>query len=155
MASAPAPATDVPAARTATVALAVPVAAPAPRPVPVAGVSLAEAQPLLSNLLQQLESGRGERVINLLERAARNKPEAQALSRQYDSLVEGMRPVRLSHVEFKAEPADGRLLVTGHIHLQVGEQTIGSLGKKMVLRAEFVSREGTVVLTGLSGVPGN
>jgi hypothetical protein len=126
-----------------------------PRPAPVAGLSLAEAQPLLSMLLQQLESGRGDRVINQLDHEARNKPGAQALSRQYDGLVEGIQPVRLSHVEFKAEPAEGRLLVTGHIRLQVGEQTIGSLGKKMVLRAEFVSRDGTVVMTGLSGGASN
>ena len=104
-------------------------------------------------MLQHLESGRGERLINMLDSAARNTPGAQALSRQYDGLVEGMRPVRLSHVEFKAEPADGRLLVIGNFRLQVGEPTIGSFGKKMVLRAEFASRDGTVVLTGLSGMP--
>jgi hypothetical protein len=132
-----------------------PLPVPSPRPAPIAGVSLAEAQPLLASLLQQLESGRGERLINLLDRDARNKPGAQALSRQYDVLVEGMQPVRLSHVEFKAEPAEGRLLVTGHIRLHVGEQTIGSMGKKIVVRAEFASRDGTVVMTGLSGVAGN
>ena len=132
-----------------------PVTPPPARPAPVAGVSLAEAQPLLSILLQHLESGQGERLINMLDRAARNKPGAQALSRHYDGLVDGMKPVRLSHVEFKAEPADGRLVVTGNIRLQVGEQTIGSLGKLMVLRAEFASRDGAVVMTGLSGLPGN
>ena len=104
-------------------------------------------------MLQHLESGRGERLIDMLDRSARNAPGAQALSRQYDVLVEGMRPVRLSHVEFKAEPADGRLLVIGNIRLQVGESTIGSTGKKLIVRAEFASRDGTVVMTGLSGMP--
>jgi hypothetical protein len=139
----------------AAVSAPAPVPLPQPRPVPVAGVSLAEVQPLLSLLLQHLESGRGERLIDLLDREARAKPAAQALSQQYDGLVDGMRPVRLSHVEFKSEPADGRLLVTGHIRLQVGEHTIGSMGKKMVLRAEFALRQGAVVMTGLSGAPGN
>ena len=129
--------------------------AAAPRPPLIAGLTLAEAQPLLSILLQQLESGRGDRLINLLDREARNKPGAQELLRQYDGLVAGVRTVRLSHVEFKAEPGDGRLLVTGHIGLLLGESTIGSPSKKMVLRAEFVSRQGTVVMTGLSGVAGN
>lgn len=110
-----------------------------------------EAQPLLSQLLQLMESGRGDRILNLLDTEARSKPSAQALLRQYDSLVNGARPVRLSHVEFKAEPGDGRLLVVGHFRLVAGEQTIGSLGKMMVVRAEFVSREGNVVITGLSG----
>jgi hypothetical protein len=138
-----------------TVAVAVPVAAPVARPVPVAGVTLGEAQPLLAKLLLQLESGSGEGVIGLLEREARGRPGAQALSRQYDELVEGMRPVCLAQVEFNAEPADGRLLVTGHVHLQSGGLIGGPPLKKMVVRAEFESRNGTVVMTGLSGVPAN
>ncbi len=129
--------------------------APQPGPAPVAGVSLAEAQPLLSLLLQHLESGQGERVIELLDREARGKPAAKALSRQYDGLVDGMRPVRLSHVEFRGESKEGRLFVTGNIRLQPGEQTGGSPGKAMQLRAEFASRGGTVVMTGLSGVSSN
>jgi hypothetical protein len=138
-----------------TTAVYVPLPAPPPRHAPVPGVSLAEVQPLLSQLLQHLESGRGERLIDLLDREARSKSGAQALSQQYDGLVDGKKPVRLSHVEFKSEPADGRLLVTGHVRLQVGEQTIGTMGKKMVLRAEFALRQGTVVMTGLSGALGN
>jgi hypothetical protein len=125
--------------------------APAPRPAPKPGPTLMEAQPLLSQLLQVMESGRGERILNLLEPDARTKPSALALSRQYDNLVEGARPVRVSHVEFKAEPGDGRLLVIGYFRVMAGEQTIGTIGKKMMVRAEFISRDGNVVITGLSG----
>jgi DnaJ domain len=139
-------------------------AAPAPaaiqtqqaqRPAWKAAPTLMDVQPLLSQLLQLLESGRGERILNMLDVEARRNPSAQALSRQYDSVVDGARPVRLLHVEFKAEPADGRLLVVGHFRVLAGEQTIGALGKKMALRAEFASRDGTVVITGLSGGPVN
>ena len=132
---------------------------PAAPPIPVATVrplskpapTLKDAQPLLSQLLQVMESGRGERILNLLDAEARSKPSAQALSRQYDSLVDGARPVRVSHVELKAEPGDGRLLVVGQFRVLAGEQAIGAIGKRMVLRAEFASRDGNVVLTGLSG----
>ena len=124
------------------VAIVRPVARPAP--------TLKEAQPLLTQLLQLMEGGRGDRILNLLDVDARNKPSALALSRHYDSLVDGARPVRLSHVELKAEQGDGRLLVIGQFRLIAGEQTIGSLGKRMVLRAEFASRDGNVVITGLS-----
>lgn len=147
-----------PPAIAAPIAAVVPSVAPTPvqatappRPAPKPGPTLMEAQPLLSQLLQVMESGRGERILNLLDPDARSKPSAQALSRQYDMLVDGARPVRVSHVEFKAEPGDGRLLVVGYFRVLAGEQTIGSLGKKMVLRAEFASREGNVVITGLSG----
>lgn len=149
-----APATVVapaPSAQLLATAAPMQAAPPGPKPATKPGPTLAEAQPLLSQLLQVMESGRGDRILNLLDAEARNKPSAQALSRQYDTLVDGARPVRVSHVELKAEPADGRLLVVGSFRVLAGEQTIGSLGKKMVLRAEFASREGNVVITGLSG----
>ena len=147
-APAPAPALiearlEIPAAPPIAVATVRPVSRPAP--------TLKDAQPLLSQLLQVMESGRGERILNLLDAEARSKPSAQALSRQYDSLVDGARPVRVSHVELKAEPGDGRLLVVGQFRVLAGEQAIGAIGKRMVLRAEFASRDGNVVLTGLSG----
>ena len=128
---------------------------PAPKPVPKPAPTLIEAQPLLLQLLQSMESGRGDRILTLLDPDARNKPSAQALSRQYDSIVDGARPVRVFNVEFKAEPGDGRLLVVGSLRVVAGEQPIGAIGKRMVLRAEFVSREGNVVITGLSGGPVN
>lgn len=155
LAAAPAAAPTPPQTPPAVVSMPSVQAAPVFRPVPRSGPTLVEAQPLLSQLLLVMESGRGERILNLLDAEARSKPLAQALSRQYDSIVDGARPVRVSNVEFKAEPGDGRLLVVGHFRLSAGEQTIGSLGKKMVLRAEFASREGGVVITGLSGGPVN
>ena len=154
IAPAPAP-TPMPVVTTAVTApIPQPPSAPA-RPALKPGPTLVQAQPLLSQLLQVMESGRGERILSLLDAETRAKPSAQALSRQYDTLVDGARPVRVSHVELKSEPGDGRLLVVGYLRLLAGEQAIGALGKKMVLRAEFASREGTVVITGLSGGPVN
>ena len=155
LAAAPATAPTPPQTSPAVVSMPTVQAAPVFRPPLRSGPTLVEAQPLLSQLLQVMESGRGDRILNLLDAEVRSKPSAQALSRQYDSIVDGARPVRVSNVEFKAEAGDGRLLVVGYFRLSAGEQTIGSLGKKMVLRAEFVSREGGVVITGLSGGPVN
>jgi hypothetical protein len=123
-------------------------------PTPNAGVTLAEAQPLLATLLQQVESGRGDRLLNLLDRDARNEPAARALSRQLDGLVNGLRPVVLSHVEFRPEPAEGRLYVVGHIRLQAGEAA-SAIAKKLSLRVEFMSRDGAVVMTGLTALGEN
>ena len=89
--------------------------APPPRPAPSRASPWPKPSPCSPSCCSNSKAAVGERLINLLDREARNKPGAQALSRQYDGLVDGMRPVRLSQVEFKAEPADGRLLVTGHI----------------------------------------
>ena len=137
-------ATAAPASRM-TVTLALP-QVPAP--------TLEDAQPLLTQLLQVLETGNGDQVLRLLDSDARVQPGAQALSRQYEQMVRGGRPIRLSQVDFTAEPRDGgTLLVTGRIRLHAGEPTIGSFGQKLVLRAEFAQRSGKVHLTGLGTAP--
>lgn len=115
---------------------------------PNPGLTLAQAQPLLAMLLQQVESGQGDRLLHLLERDARNAPAARALARQLDNLVGGAHPVSVANVEFRAVPADGRLFVVGHVRLQTG--AIGAAAKSLALRIEFMSRDGTVVMTGLS-----
>jgi hypothetical protein len=125
------------------------------RPEPLPGPtgtepSLNDAQPLLTQLLQSMEGGSGEQILRLLETDARRAPAAVALSRHYDHLVGRARPIRLSHVEFRSEAREGVLLVTGRVRLHAGEQTIGAHGERMSLRAEFVSRGGKVMLTGLS-----
>lgn len=148
-----APAQPVPPAPPASPAAA---AAPAvtrvsTAPPVAAGPTLAEAQPVLTQLLQVLESGSGEQLLRLLDGDARHSPAAQALSRQYEQIVRGGRPIRLTQVDFKGEPRDGTLLVTGRIRLHAGEPTVASHGERLLLRAEFTSRGGRVQLTGLSG----
>lgn len=134
------------------------VAAPAPPParaLPVAtaasGPTLADAQPVLTQMLQLLESGSGDQLLRLLEGEARHAAPARALSRQYEQIVQAGRPVRLTHVEFRGEQRDGALFVTGRIRLHAGEPTVGSNGERLLIRAEFVSRGGAVILKGLSG----
>jgi hypothetical protein len=107
-------------------------------------------------LLQHLASGRGDKLLGMLDREARSAPSAQALSRQIDGLGDGARPVKLSNVQFRAEPADGRLFVIGHMQVHTGEAGDSSaIGRKLALRVEFVSRGGAVAITGLSALAGN
>ncbi|QJW83703.1 hypothetical protein HK414_05580 [Ramlibacter terrae] len=102
-------------------------------------------------MLQMLESGSGEQLLRLLDADSRRAPSALAFARSYDQMVQGVRPVRLTQVEFRGEPQDGTLLVTGRIRLHVGEPTIGSHGERLLVRAEFTSGGGKVLLKGLSG----
>lgn len=154
-----APAAATPAAATrvrddlpAPLAVVAPVATFSPEPEPPRP-TLTDAQPLLSQLLQLMESGSGEQLLRLLEADARKAPAAQALSRQYEQAVRGARPIRLTQVEFRSEGREGMLLVTGRIRLHAGEPTIGSHGEKLSVRAEFVTRGGRVLMTALSGGP--
>jgi hypothetical protein len=169
---APAPAPAPAAAPTPVAAALLPAPAPAPMPASAGGSSpstaaakvmtvaassatvsptLSEVQPLLTQLLHMLESGSGDQLLRLLDADARQTASAQALSRHYDQAVGRSRPVHLSHVDFKGEPRDGTLVVTGRIRLHAGESTIGSHGERFLVRAEFISRSGKVMLTGLSG----
>jgi DnaJ-domain-containing protein 1 len=129
--------------------------APGPAAAPVRsipGVTLAEVHPLLSKLLQQMESGWGDQVLSVLEREARTAPAAQALARNYNALLEGSHRVRLANVQFKAEPREGRLLVVGHVSMLIGEPDPGALPKQFSVQAEFASRDGSVVMTRLAQV---
>lgn len=144
-APAPAPASAALAAARPAVVIATASLAQAP--------TLADAQPLLTQLLQMLETGKGDELLRLLDAKARQAPSARSLSHDYEQIVQGARPVHLSQVEFHGEAHDGVLLVTGRMRVHAGEPTIGSYGQKFLVRAEFVSRGGKTMLTGLSGAP--
>ena len=120
---------------------------PPPYAAPAAGPTLAEVHPLLSRLLQEIESGWGDRVLGLLDRDARSAPGAQDLLQHYNALVDGMRPVKLSNVQFRSEPHDGRLLVTGHVLMQPRNNAIAP--RELAVQAEFAARDGSVVMTRL------
>lgn len=115
------------------------------------GPTLLDAQPLLTQLLHLIESGNGDQLLRLLDDDARQHSAAQALRRHYQKMVARGGHVRLSHVDFRGESRDDVLVVTGNLRMHVGETTIGSQGEALLLRAEFVSRGGKVVITGLSG----
>jgi len=147
----PAPAPVVVAA--ARPAVFSPAAGPAPAPVRAGtSVTLADVHPLLSKLLQQMESGWGDQVLSVLEREARAAPAAQALARNYTALLDGSHRVRLANVQFKSEPREGRLLVIGHVSMLVGEAGPGVAPKQLSVQAEFASRDGSVVMTRLAQV---
>lgn len=154
---APPPSTLEPIEQPAPAITTVPIPTPEPaKPKPNPGVTLDEAQPLLATLLQHIESGHGDRLLSMLDREARSTPSAQALSRQIDGIADGVRPVRISNVRFRSEPAEGRLLVIGHMQVHAGDAADASApGRNLALRAEFVSRGGAVSITSLSALAGN
>ncbi len=112
-------------------------------------VTMADAQPLIANLLHQLETGRGNNLLTLMDVDSRRESSSLAFASYYDGLVGGARRVKLSQVELKPESAAGRLLVTGFVRLQLGEETPST--KRLALRVEFASRGGSVVITRLTG----
>ena len=131
-------------------------AAPVPSPAPgaiaqktSAAPAISDVQPLLMHLLQQIESGWGDNVIDELpERSARRSSGAQALAKQIDSMLDGARPVKVARSEFHGEPRDGRLVVTGQVVLEVRDTSTPT--RRLALVAEFGERDGAPVLTRLA-----
>jgi hypothetical protein len=150
---APAPLAPATAVAQATVPSTSPSAAataPAPAGAARSGPTMAEVQPLIMQVLQEVETGWGDNVISTLDRSSRRAPGAQALARQLDTLCEGVRPVKVSKVELKGEPRDGRLVVTGQVMLQVRDAA--SPTRLFALQAEFARQDGAPVLTRLGPV---
>jgi hypothetical protein len=114
----------------------------------VPNVTMAEAHALLSMLLQQLETGSGERLLSGLERSARSAPPAQALARQYVGLVDGARSIKVANVQLRGEPREERLLVKGQVWLEIGDYAAMHTSE-LALEAEFTRRNGAVVMTRL------
>jgi hypothetical protein len=149
----PAAPTPAPSNSMASVPAVVSSVAPAPiqrvTPTIVPAVTMAEAHALIAALLQQMESGSGERLLNGLDRNARSAAGAQALARQYAGLVEGARSVKVSNVLLKGDPREDRLLVKGQVLLEIADFTV-SRSRELSLEAEFSKRNGAIVMTRLS-----
>lgn len=132
-----------------------PTAPPAPLvPAPSSpAVTLAEAHPVFSLLLQEMESGWAERVAGMLDRPARVSPATQALLARYSALVEERRPVKLSGIAFSSHSREGHLLMTGRVLIGARNEFPGIAPGELALEAEFGTRNGRVVITRLAPAP--
>lgn len=120
----------------------------------LSGPTLARAHPLLAQLLQLMEGGSGDRLLNLLDHESRKAPAAQALVRHYDGLVGGARAVAITNAQFKADPRDGALLVNGDVGLRYEAPAGGAQQERqLAIQAEFALRDGQVVMTRLARGP--
>ena len=114
--------------------------------------TIADVQPLLTRLLQQIESGWGDNVIDeLSDRGVRRAPPAQAVARQIDAMFDSVRPVRITRSDFRGEMREGRLVVTGHVQMQVRDAAAPT--RQLALQAEFIERNGSPMLSSLAPVP--
>ena len=152
----PLPATETPATR---------VAPPAVQPEPVvgkaaspelastAGPRMSDAQPLLSQLLGALQSGRGDQAARLVDKPGRSDADARFAS-AYGRFLSGARVVRLGQVRFAGRPGGEQLVVDGVVQLHVQDDGQPVVTREFVLRALFALRAGQTVMTQLSAGDG-
>ncbi len=144
-APAPAPAPGPPAAPpVAAPATAADVIAQSGRP------SMADVQPLLGQVMGVLQSGRGEQVLQWVERPVRQGDGADGFVQTYNRVAGRSANVRLASAQFSGRPAGDQLVVDGVVLLNLQDENQRVSMRELVLRAQFASRGGQAVLTQLS-----
>ena len=140
---------------------AVVVAAPAPVPalaamaVPVVAAAsdsprMVDVQPLLAQLLGALQSGRGDQVIRLVDRSARQGDSGARFADVYNRTISGSRAVKLGPVQFAGRNGGDHLVVDGVVLLHLQDEGSQNSTRELVVRALFALRGGQPVLTQLS-----
>ena len=142
--------------------------APAPAPVPPAAPpvaapasaadvtaqsnrpSMADVQPLLGQVMGVLQSGRGEQVLQWVERPVRQGDGADGFVQTYNRVAGRSASVRLASAQFSGRPAGDQLVVDGVVLLNLQDENQQVSTRELVLRAQFASRGGQAVLTQLS-----
>ena len=133
-------------------ALAKPVATALASPTiePPGRLNLADAQPILNQMIQSMQAGRGDELLRGLDRSVRQSRGAADLVNAYNLLVGNSRAVRLGPVKLRGRPSADQLVVDGVVQLLLQDEGQPPPVRELHLRALFVQRDGQVVLTELS-----
>ena len=112
--------------------------------------NLVDAQPALNQLIQSMQTGRGEDLLRGLERSVSRSSGASDLVNAYNLLIGGSRAVRVGRVKLRSRPIGDQLSVDGVVQLILQDQGQPLPVRELQLRAAFVMRDGQVVMTELS-----
>jgi hypothetical protein len=112
-------------------------------------ITLDQVQPLLTNVLQSLQSGRSEQVLQWLERPARQGDAAARFVAAYNQSLAGYRVTGLGPMGFSSRFTGGQLVVDGMVQLALVDERQQASSKDFRLRAYFLSRDSTPVLARL------
>ena len=112
-------------------------------------ITLEQVQPLLTNVLQSLQSGRADQVLQWLDRPARQGDAAARFAAAYNQTLAGYRVTGLGPMGFSSRFTGGQLVVDGMVQLSLVDERQQATSKDFRLRAYFSSRDSTPVLARL------
>jgi len=112
-------------------------------------ITLEQVQPMLTNVLQSLQSGQGEQVLQWLERSSRQSEAASRFAAAYNQSLAGSRVTGLGPVRLTARFAGGELVVDGMVQLWLQDASQQAGKQDFRLRAYFLSRDSGPVLARL------
>lgn len=145
----------MPVSMTVAAAVPAPAALPAEPAAPVASratlpaPTLAQVQPVLSNLVASLPSGRGENMAQWIDSGFRAHPDTGRFVGRFNQLMAGLRVTQLGHVRFSSRTQGVQLVVDGVIVLHTQDMNNEARVRDLHLRAFFQPQDGQPVLTHL------
>jgi hypothetical protein len=113
------------------------------------GIAMDQVQPMLTNVLHSLQSGRGEQVLQWLERSSRQSEAATRFVAVYNQRLAGSRVTGLGPVRFTSRHAGGQLVVDGMVQLWLQDERQQTTKQDFRLRAYFMPRDSGPVLARL------
>lgn len=112
--------------------------------------SMADVQPLLGQVMGVLQSGRGEQVLQWVQRPVRQGDGADGFVQTYNRVAGRAANVRLGSAQFSGRPAGDQLVVDGVVLLQLQDENQRVSTRELALKAQFAFRDGQAVLTQLN-----
>lgn len=146
---APAPMPRAAAPAPAPAALPAEPAAPAASRAALPAPTLAQVQPVLSNLVASLPSGRGENMAQWIDSGFRAHPDTGRFVGRFNQLLAGQRVTQLGQVRFSSRTQGVQLVVDGVIGLHTQDMNNEARVRDLHLRAFFQPQDGQPVLTHL------
>ncbi|MBW8467719.1 MAG: J domain-containing protein [Thiobacillus sp.] len=149
VAAVPAPVPMPRAAAPASAPAALPAEPAAPARTALPAPTLAQVQPVLSNLVASLPSGRGENMAQWIDSGFRAHPDTGRFVGRFNQLLAGLRVTQLGNVRFSSRTQGVQLVVDGVIVLHTQDMNNEARVRDLHLRAFFQPQEGQPVLTHL------
>ena len=124
--------------------------APAPtRAPPIPAPTLAQVQPVLSQLMGSLPGARGEHLAYWIDADFRAHPDTGRFVNRFNQLLAGQRVTQLGQVRFSSRTQGVQLVVDGVIVLHTQDMNNEARVRDLHLRAFFQPHEGRTALTQL------
>lgn len=115
-----------------------------------ARIGIAEVQPTLALLVDAVQTGRGENLVQWVDRAWYPHPATASFVHQFNQLLAGQHVTQLGKVAFRSRMAAEQLVVDGVIELHLQDGSRPEQVRELQLRAHFMPQDsGKPVLTRL------
>jgi hypothetical protein len=106
------------------------------------GLTLAQVQPQLAQLLSGFKSGKGENVVRWLDGEWREHPAANAFTNNYQRVLAGQSVVQLGKVQLRSRSVAEEFVVDGVVELYLQDGNAEPHIKELQISTHFLPKDG-------------